>query len=101
MTTAILVIFATAWNHNVQPVPPEIDLSKILIGKTTIREAKIILGSNSIVHTCRGSCLYRFIPARSVFYGREAEVYVEYSNLKIESSTSAVALLGHRSPCWR
>ena len=76
VTAFILTVMA--WNHNVQPVPSGIDLSKIIVGKTTIREAQAILGSVSTAHDCKGSYLYRYIPAESAFYGREIEISIVY-----------------------
>ena len=55
-------------------VPQEIDLSKIVIGKTTVDQFCKIVGSSNKVHTCMDSCAYRLIKSESVLEGREIEI---------------------------
>ncbi len=78
VSIVICMSLVVLWNHNVQPVPDSVYLSKIAPGRTTVAEAKIILGSTKTMHNCSGSVLYRFIPASSVKYGREIEISLYY-----------------------
>lgn len=73
-----LVAAVVYWNHRAAPVPQTIDLSRIVIGKTTVDEFEKIVGSGKRQHSCMESVSYRFISAPSIWYGRDLEIDAHY-----------------------
>ncbi len=66
------------WNHSVVPIPANIDLTKVVIGKTTVDDFETIIGGGSKMHTCMGSCVYKHIASTSIQYGRTIEISGHY-----------------------
>jgi hypothetical protein len=81
LTALVVMAFLISgiyWNHSVQPIPAERALNKIIIGQTTVGEAKRLLGTCIPYHSCTGSGLYRYIPPESLFIGRGIEINIDY-----------------------